>query len=134
MTADISMGRLWAGRVISGIAILLLTLDAIGKIVQPAPVVEATLALGFRHDHILPIGILLSVGVALYAVPRTSVLGAIYLTGFLGGATASQFRLDAPLASHVLFGGYIAVLVWSGLALRNPRLLALLRSADRRQV
>ena len=78
---------------------------------------------------VVPLGLLLLVGVVLYAIPRTSVLGAIYLTGFLGGAVATHFRVGSPLFTHVLFAVYVAVFVWGGLALRNPRLLSLLTDA-----
>jgi hypothetical protein len=118
--------QIWAGRVISGIAVAFLSLDALGKLLRIAPVVEGTSKLGYAESVILPLGVLLAIGVLLYAIPRTSVLGAIYLTGFLGGAVATHVRIGSPLATHVFFGVYVAVFVWGGLALRNPRLMALL--------
>lgn len=72
------------------------------------------------------LGVLLMIGVFLYAIPKTSILGAIYITGFLGGALATHVRVGSPLFSHVLFSVYIALMMWGGLVLREPRLLAVL--------
>ena len=121
-----STGLLWAGRILSGIAIAFLLFDAAGKLMKVAPVVEGSAKLGFPESAVLPIGVLLLTGVVLYAIPRTSVLGAVYLAAYLGGAVAAQFRLGNPLATHVLFPVYVAAFVWGGLVLRAPRLLALL--------
>lgn len=123
---SMSVAQLWAGRVLSGIAIVFLFVDAIGKLLKVAPVVEGTVKLGYPEGVIFPLGVLLLAGVVLYTIPKTSVFGAIYLTAFLGGAVATHFRVGSPLATHILFGVYVAVFVWGGLALRNPRLLALL--------
>jgi len=83
---------------------------------------------------VVPLGILLLIGAVLYAVPRTSLLGAIYLTGFLGGAVATHYRVGSPLATHVLFGVYVGVVMWAGLLLRYPDLLrAVLRHRGRTQ-
>jgi hypothetical protein len=122
----ISAGRLWAGRVLGGIAVAFLLFDAAGKLMEVAPVVAGTVELGYPDGAVFPIGVLLLTGVVLYAIPRTSVLGAIYLAAYLGGAVATQVRVGSPLATHVLFPVYVAAFVWGGLALRNPRLLALL--------
>jgi hypothetical protein len=81
----------------------------------------------------VPLGILLLVGALLYAVPRTAVIGAIYLTGFLGGAIATHYRIGSPLATHVLFGVYVAVVMWAGLVLRDPALFAALGGTQSRQ-
>jgi hypothetical protein len=116
----------WAGRVLSGIAIAFLLFDAVGKLVRVAPVVEGTAKLGYPDAAIVPIGVMLLVGVALYAFPRTSVLGAIYLAAYLGGAVATHFRVGSPLATHTLFPVYVAGFVWGGLVLRNPKLLGVL--------
>ncbi len=125
----ISASALWIGRILSGIAIAFLLVDTAGKLMRITPVVEGTLKLGYPESAVVQIGVLLLVGVVLYALPRTSVLGAIYLTGFLGGAVATHLRVGSPLFSHVLFAVYIAAIVWGGLALRNPRLLFLLVDA-----
>jgi len=119
-------GQVWAGRVLSGVAIAFLLFDVSGKLMRVAPVIEGTVKLGYPEGAVLPIGVLLLAGVVLYLMPPTSVLGAIYLSAYLGGAVASHYRLGNPLLSHVLFPVYVAVFLWSGLALRDPRLLSLL--------
>jgi hypothetical protein len=116
----------WAGRVLSGIAVAFLLFDAAGKLMRVAPVLEGTAKLGYPEGAVFSIGVMLLVGVALYAIPRTSLLGAIYLAAYLGGAVATHFRVGSPLATHVLFPVYVAAIVWGGLALRNPRLMGLL--------
>ena len=90
-----------------------------------APVMEGTVKLGYPESLVLPIGVLLLVGIVLYVIPATSVLGAVYLAAFLGGAVATHLRVGSPIATHALFPVYVAVLLWGGLALRNPRVLAL---------
>ena len=121
-----SPALLWTGRILSGIAIAFLLFDASGKLMRIAPVLEGTVKLGYPERTVIPMGILLLVGVILHLIPQTSVLGAVYLAAFLGGAVASQYRVGNPLASHVLFPVYVAVLLWGGLALRDPKLLSLL--------
>ena len=117
---------LWTGRVLTGIAVTFLFVDALGKLLKVAPVVEGTVKLGYPVGIVFPLGVLLLIGVMLYLIPKTSLLGAIYLTAFLGGTVATHVRVGSPLATHVLFGVYVAVFVWGGLALRNPRLMSLL--------
>ena len=117
---------LWTGRILSGLAVAFLIFDASAKLMRVAPVLEGAVNLGYPERTVLPMGILLTVGIILYVIPQTSVLGAVYLAAFLGGAVASHYRLGNPLASHVLFPVYIAALLWGGLALRNPKLLSLL--------
>ena len=119
-------GQVWAGRVLSGVAVAFLLFDVSGKLMRVAPVIEGTVKLGYPEGAVIPIGVLLLAGVVLYLMPPTSVLGAIYLSAYLGGAVASHYRLGNPLLSHVLFPVYVAVFLWSGLALRDPRLLLLL--------
>lgn len=123
------MREVWIGRVLSGIAVAFLLFDAAGKLFKVKPVIEGSAKLGYPESTIVPIGVLLLAGVALYVTPRTSVLGAIYLAAYLGGAVASHYRLGNPLASHVLFPVYVAAFLWGGLALRSPRLLAVLTGA-----
>jgi hypothetical protein len=125
-TAPVSNGSLWAGRIMSALAALFLFMDAVMKLVKPAPVVEATVQLGFPESVIFALGIVLLVCVVLYVIPRTSILGAIMLTGYLGGAVATQVRVGHPLFSHTLFPVYVAALVWGGLFLREARLRALI--------
>jgi hypothetical protein len=123
------MREVWIGRVLSGIAVAFLLFDATGKLFKVGPVIEGSAKLGYPEGTIVPIGALLLAGVVLYLIPRTSVLGAIYLAAYLGGAVASHYRLGNPLASHVLFPVYVAAFLWGGLALRSPRLLAVLTGA-----
>lgn len=114
-------GMLWTGRVLSGLAGLFMLFDGVGKLVKPKPVVEATVHLGFPESSLMGIGIALIVGTLIYLYPRTSVLGAIVLTGYLGGAVASQVRIHAGLFS-IVFPAIFAAIVWLGLYLRNARL------------
>ena len=123
---SISTFQLWAGRILSGIVITFLLLDAIGKLLRVSPVVAGTVRLGYPESTVFTLGVLLMTGVVLYAIPKTSVIGAIYLTAFLGGALATHFRVGSPLLTHVLFSVYVALLVWGGLVLRNPRLLSVM--------
>ena len=122
----ITTRSVWAGRVLSSLAVLFLLLDGIGKLVGPPPVVAATLALGYRSDAIAPLGIMVLIGAVLYVIPRTAMLGAVLLTGFLGGAVASHFRIGNPLFSFTLFPVYIGALMWLGLWLRSPKLRSVL--------
>ena len=122
----ISSAQLWVGRVLSGIAIAFFFVDALGKLLRVGPVLEGTKQLGYPESSVFTLGVLLIIGTVLYAVPKTSVIGAIYLTGFLGGALATHFRVGSPLFTHVLFSVYVAAFVWGGLVLRNPRLQAVL--------
>jgi hypothetical protein len=127
----IPAGQLWAGRILSGIAVAFLLFDVVGKLARVEPVVRGTVELGYKESAVFTVGVLLLIGVVLYAIPRTSVVGAIYLAAYLGGAVATHYRIGNPLASHVLFPVYVAAFLWGGLALRNARLLALLTGADR---
>jgi DoxX-like family len=95
------------------------------KLVKPAPVVEATVQLGYPESVIFGLGLVLLVCVILYVVLRTSILGVLLLTGYLGGAVATNLRVGLPLFSHILFPVYVAVLLWGGLFLREPRLRVL---------
>ncbi|MBW3466916.1 DoxX family protein [Arthrospiribacter ruber] len=108
------------GWAISILISLMLMLDGVMKIIQPTEVIEATTQLGYRENSILSIGIILIIITILYLFPRTSFLGAILLTGFLGGAVATHFRIDNPLFSHQLFPVYLGIFIWLGVALRHP--------------
>jgi hypothetical protein len=118
--------RLWTGRVLSVLAILFLLFDGVMKLVRPLPVTQAMTKLGFPQDLSVPIGVVLLICTALYALPRTSVFGAVLLTGYLGGAVVSQMRINAPVLGNTLFPVYFAVLMWAGLYLRESRLPVLL--------
>ena len=125
----------WRRRVgiaLSVLATAFFLLDAVGKLLRVEPVLRGTQELGWPPSAVVPLGILLLVGALLHAVPRTAVIGAIYLTGFLGGAIATHYRIGSPLATHVLFGVYVAVVMWTGLVLRDPALFAALGGTRRR--
>jgi hypothetical protein len=120
----------WMRRVgwaMSGLMILFLLFDGLSKIILEQHVVSATAVIGYPLASIRPLGVICLVSTILYAVPRTSLLGAILLTAYLGGAVASKVRIEDPLFSSVLFGVYFGILVWGGLLLRSARLRALFR-------
>ena len=119
-------GRLWTGRILSGLAVLFMLFDATIHVLKPSAVVEALAQLGYPLRAAVPLGIIELILIALYLVPRTSVFGAILLTGYLGGAIAVQVRVGAPLFSTVLFPVYVALFLWGGLYLRDERLRALI--------
>jgi len=106
----------------TGFAALFLFADGVAKLFKPAPVVEGTVTLGYPESVIVPLGIVLVSCTILYAFPRTSVLGAILLTGYLGGAVATHVRVGDPLFTHVLFPVYLGLLIWGGLYLRDGRM------------
>lgn len=122
---QISKTQVWAGRILSGFAVLFFLMDGIMKLFKPIVVVEATRKLGYPESDIVGIGVVLLVSTLLYIFPRTSILGAILLTGYLGGATASQVRVDAGWF-NVMFAVTFGVLVWVGLWLRDRRVRNLL--------
>ncbi|MBI1775342.1 MAG: DoxX family protein [Proteobacteria bacterium] len=117
---------IWTGRIMSGLVILFLIFDGVTKLIKIDPVVEAFAQLGYPDSLALPIGIIVLACAALYANPQTAILGAILLTGLLGGAIASHVRVGDPIFTHVLFGAYLGVLAWGGLYLRDEKLRALL--------
>jgi hypothetical protein len=121
---QISKPQLWTGRIISLLAVLFMLMDGVMKLFKPQMVVDATVKLGYVEHHVVTIGVCVVIATILYVIPRTSVLGAVLLTAHLGGAVASNFRLDNPLFSHTLFPVYIAVLLWGGLWLRDEKLQA----------
>ena len=125
-TAPVPKARLWTSRILSGIAILFLLFDSVIHLMVIAPVVEAFNQLGFPVELAVGLGIIEIICLALYVFPRTSILGAILLTGYLGGAVATQLRIGAPLFSTTLFPIYIGILVWGGLYLRDEQLRALI--------
>ncbi len=127
-TAAPSKARLWTGRILTTVVVLFLIMDIVFKFIRPIPpqVTQSITQLGFQPS-ILPItGILLIVCTFLYVLPATSVLGAVLLTGYLGGAVSVHVRVGNPLFGYILFPVYIGILLWAGLCLREPRLLALL--------
>src|SRR5438046_4803399 len=126
--APISKPALWLGRVLSGLVILFLLFDGAIKLV-PWPVVTETMdRIGYGSSETLArsLGIITIVCTVLYSVPPTSMLGAILLTGYLGGAMASHLRIGSSLFTHILFGFYLGLMVWRGLWFRDRKLRALL--------
>ncbi|HET9327506.1 MAG TPA: DoxX family protein [Candidatus Eisenbacteria bacterium] len=116
-----SRRSVWAARAMWGIAVSFLTFDAIGKLLQVPAVIEGSARLGYPEHSVLAIGVIELVCVALYVIPRTAVLGALMLTGYLGGAVATHFRIEDPLFTHLLFPIYVAVLLWGALVLSDGR-------------
>ncbi len=125
---ELSKTQLWAGRIISGLAALFLLWDGVMKLLKPAIVVKATRELGYPESDIVGIGVVLLACTLLYLFPRTSILGAILLTGYLGGAIASQVRAEASWF-NVVFALVFACLVWGGLWLRDVRVRDFLRKS-----
>ncbi len=122
-TPATSRGMLLAGRIISGFVALFLLMDAVMRIARFTPYVDGLVQFGYPAHLAVPIGVSLLVGAVLYVIPRTAVLGAILVTGYLGGAVASHVRMeDSFFVTGIIFG----VLAWAGLYLREPRLRALL--------
>jgi DoxX-like family len=123
-SAPVSNKRLWAGRIMSALPVLFLLFDGVIHIMRIPPVVEAFAKLGYSISLAIPLGIIEIVCIVLYVIPRTSVLGAVLLTGYLGGAVATNLRTGAPFFSNVLFPVYVGVLLWGGLYLRDNALRA----------
>jgi hypothetical protein len=122
----VSKKNLWAGRVMSALPVLLLLFSGIMKLTGMAAVLEGFAKLGYPASLILGIGIVEIACVVLYVIPRTAVLGAILVTGYLGGAVATHVRVGDPLFSQALMPFYLGVLVWGGIYLRDDRLRALI--------
>jgi hypothetical protein len=127
----LSRRTLWTGRIMSGLAVAFLIFDSAGKLAAVQPVIEATKELGYSRDIVFTLGVTLLACVLTYLIPRTSILGAVLLTAYLGGAVASQVRVGNPLFTHVLFPTYVAALLWGGLVLRDEGLRAFLFRGDR---
>ena len=124
-TNTVSRRRLWAGRILSGLVVAFLVVDAAMKVLKLPVVLEASKQLGFSEGSIFAIGVVLLACTVTYLVPRFSLVGALLITGYLGGAIATHVRLGNPLFSHTLFPLYVAALVWGGLYLRDPRVRVL---------
>lgn len=120
-----SKKMIWTGRILSVLSALFLLFDGAMKLVKPAPVVEATSRLGFPESALTGVGLVLLAGTILYLIPRTAVLGAIVLTGYLGGAVATQVRAGSG-AFETLFPAIFGALVWGGLFFQDSRLRALI--------
>ena len=131
-TAATSKKGLWAGRALSVLPVLFLLFDAVFKLLRPTPVpvVEAFNKLGYPPTLAVTLGVLLLACLVVYMIPKTAVLGAILLTGYLGGAVATHVRVGDPLVSHVLFPVYMGLFIWGGLYFRDERLRVLIPLRD----
>ena len=127
-TAPVSKPALWTGRVLSGLVILFMLFDGAIKLVPWPVVTEAMDRIGYGSSESLArsLGVITLVCTVLYAIPPTSILGAILLTGYLGGAMASHIRIGSPVVSHILFGFFLGLVVWGGLWLRDRSLRAVM--------
>jgi hypothetical protein len=123
-----SRSQLLTGRILSTLTVLFLIMDIVFKFIRPIPpqVMQSMTQLGFQPGLLTAIGILLLICTVLYVIPATSVLGAVLLTGYLGGAVSVHVRVGNPLFGYILFPVYVGALMWAGLCLRESRLLALL--------
>jgi hypothetical protein len=120
-----SKGQLIAGRILSGLVILFLLFDAGLKLAAPEVAIKYSppgLGWPLEVDTMVTLGLLLLIPTLLHIWPRTAVIGAILITGYLGGAIATHLRIGSPLFSHILFGAYLGVMLWAGLWLRSPAL------------
>ncbi|WP_010581700.1 DoxX family protein [Schlesneria paludicola] len=121
----ISSVRLWTGRILTGIAGLFLLMDGSMKIIKPEIVVKMTTDLGYPESLIMPLGIVLITSTVLYLIPATSLLGAVLLCGYLGGAVATHVRVQNS-TFEIVFPAIIGAIVWGGLCLRYPRMSAMI--------
>lgn len=125
-TVSTSKKMRWTGRILSAFAVLFLLMDSVVKLMRMTVAIEGTIQLGYPASVIFGLGVLLLICIVFYAIPRTSILGAILLTGYLGGAIATHVRVGNPLFSHVLFPVYLGVFIWGGLFLRDEQLRKLI--------
>jgi DoxX-like protein len=126
LDAQPSKKALFAGRILSGLAVLFMLFDAIIKLLRHPAAVQGSVELGYPESVVFGLGIVLVVCLVLYVVPRTAVLGAILFTGYLGGAVATHVRVGNPILTHVLSPVYVAAFLWVGLWLRDERIRAIL--------
>jgi hypothetical protein len=124
-----STTAIWSGRFLSALAVLFLTFDTVIKVLRLPVALAATAQLGFTDNAAFAIGVIEAACLVLYLVPRTSALGAVLWTGYLGGAIATHIRAASPLVTHALFPIYVAALLWIGLWLRNDRIRRIVRAA-----
>jgi hypothetical protein len=121
-----SNAAIWTGRVLSGLGILFIVFDGVIHVMRIQPVVDAFAELGYPLSTAVTLGVIELVSIALYAFQRTSILGAILLTGYLGGAVATQARVEAPLFGNTLFPVYMGLILWGGLYLRDALVRAIM--------
>ena len=125
---EVSKGALWCGRILSGLVILFLLFNGTMKLIPLKIVIDTAAQIGIPAtiDFARLLGVLTLVSTILYAIPRTSVLGAILLTAYMGGAIETHLRIENPLFTHILFGVYLGLMIWGGLYLRDPKVRALI--------
>jgi hypothetical protein len=119
---SVSKKALWTGFIMSALPVLALVMSGVMKITKPAPVLQGFVHFGYPESTVIPLGVTEIACTALYLIPQTSILGAILVTGYLGGAIATTFRVGDQFAPAVILG----VLVWGGLYMRDPRIRALI--------
>jgi hypothetical protein len=124
-TEDVSKGMLWTGRILSGLMALFFVFDGVGHLMKPAPVVEAFARLGYPLSASVGIGVLALICTSIYVTPSTSILGAILLTGYLGGAVSTHVRAGSS-PFEIIFPAILGGLVWLGLLVRDPELRRLI--------
>ncbi len=117
--------RTWIGRIVLALPVLFLAVDSVVKLLRIGPVMDSFNELGYPQNLALGIGLIEAVCLLVLLIPRTSMLGAVLLTGYLGGAVATHVRIGNPLASHILFPVYIGILIWAGMALIDSRIVSL---------
>ena len=122
---DASIWMLRIGYVFTGVSALFFIVDAVMKLLRLPAVLETTTQLGWLPGSVIPLALILLVATGLYLVPRTSVLGAVLLTAYLGGAVATHARIGSPLLTHTMFSVYLGIIMWGGLYLRDPVLRSL---------
>jgi hypothetical protein len=115
------MKRVWIGWILTGLSGLFLLFDGGAKLAKVPAVMEGSAALGYPASSVFGIGVVLLACTLLYLLPRTAVVGAVLLTGYLGGAIATHVRVSNPLFTHTLFPIYVAMMIWGGLYLRDRR-------------
>ena len=122
--------RTWTGRIVLNLPVLFLTVDAVVKLLRTGPVLDSFNELGYPQNLALAIGLIAAVCLLVLLIPRTSILGLVLLTGYLGGAVATHLRIGNPLVSHILFPVYIGILVWAGMALIDSRIVRLVAGRE----
>jgi hypothetical protein len=122
--------KVWTGRTMGGIVILLMLMDSIFKFIVSEEVIKGTTDLGFQVHHLPIMGTLGLIATLLYIFPRTELLGALLLTGYWGGAIATHVRMDNPLFTHILFPVYLGILAWGALWIKSERLRKLILNKE----
>ncbi len=129
MIMDKATNSIWTGRILSALVVAFLVMDGAMKLVPVQVVIDTMKEIGWPTDigTVRGVGVILLASTALYAFPRTAIIGAILLTGYFGGAVATHIRIYSPIFTHILFGVYLGILMWLGLYLRDPALRSLIK-------